>query len=94
MHYTVSMPGWVLDEGQKTSLTYDYDARMLAVNFPNLDLLDSDGAAGADSITLSFVVSGTDASGTRRHFARQVVLEGEEVQVTAQARVVRRRAVR
>jgi len=94
LHYTVTMPGWVLDEGSKTSLTYDYDARTLAASYPNLDLEDSEGAAGADSITLSFVVSGNDASGTRRHFARQIVLEGEEVQIPAQARVARRRAVR
>ncbi len=94
MHYTVTMPGLVLDEGRKTALTYDYDARGLAARFPNLDLEDSDGAAGADSITLSFVVSGDDATGARRWFARQIVIEGEEVQMTSQSRSVRRRAVR
>jgi hypothetical protein len=94
MFYTVTMPGFVLDEGRKTALTYDYDARALAARFPNLDLEDSDGAAGADSITLSFVVTGIDAKGARRHFARQIVIEGEEVQLTEQAKASRRRAVR
>lgn len=94
LSYTATMPGFVLDEGRRTSLTYDYDARALAARFPNLDLEDAEGAAGADSITLSFVVTGNDEAGARRHFARQIVIEGEEVQVTAQARTTRRRAVR
>jgi hypothetical protein len=94
IHYTVTMPGFVLDEGRKTSLTYDYDARALAARFPNLDLDDADGAGGADSITLSFVAGGNDPGGNRRYFARQVVIEGEEVQLTPQAGTARRRSVR
>jgi hypothetical protein len=38
-----------------------------------------DGATGVDTITFSFLLSGTDAGGTRRHFARQIVLQGEEI---------------
>jgi hypothetical protein len=93
MHYTVAMPGFVLDTGTKTTPAYDYDARTLAARFPNLDLQDSDGAAGSDSITLTFFVSGNDSAGARRHFARQVVIEGEEVQVTQQTSHRKRRAV-
>ncbi len=98
MHYTTIMPGFILEEGRTTQLTYIYDAQKLARDFPNLDLYDSDGFAGADTITISLLVSGTDASGARKHFARQIVIQGEELQMPEQSaelakskrRVVRR----
>ena len=79
VHYTTTMPGFVLEEGTLPGLVYTYDARKLAAVFPNLDLEDPDGATGVDTITFSFLLSGTDAGGTRRHFARQIVLQGEEI---------------
>lgn len=84
MTYTTTMPGFILEEGASTALTYTYDAQRLARDFPNLDLNDADGFAGADAITTSFLVSGTDSSGARKHFARQIVLQGEELQMTEQ----------
>ena len=33
---------------------------------------------------MSFLVSGTDAAGQQRHFARQIVLQGEELQMPEQ----------
>jgi len=95
--YTVTMPGFILDEGTTATLAYTYDAQKLARDFPNLDLSDQDDLAGVDTITLSFLVTGTDAAGTPRHFARQVVLQGEELQMPAQKESVipvRRRTVR
>ena len=95
MTYTTVMPGFILEEGTTTALTYTYDAPKLAKDFPNLDLFDQDGFAGVDTITMSFVVSGTDAKGERQHFARQVVLQGEELQMPQQkAPPLRRRAAR
>lgn len=84
MTYTTTMPGFVLEEGTASALTYAYDAQKLAKDFPNIDLYDADGFAGVDTITMSFLVSGTDATGTRKHFARQIVLQGEEVQAPPQ----------
>ena len=43
---------------------------------------------------MSFLVSGTDEAGTRRHFARQVVLPGEEPQMPEQKATPRTRRVR
>jgi len=82
--FTTTMPGFILEDGVKTSMTYAYDARKLAMSFPNLDLNDSDGSTGADTITISFLLSGTDASGSRKHLARRIVIQGEEMQMPAQ----------
>ena len=77
--------------------SYAYDAARLAQDFPNLDIRDADGLSGADMVTLSFLLSGTDTSGTRRYLARQVVFAGEELQVPPQSAIPdppRRRSVR
>jgi Carboxypeptidase regulatory-like domain len=95
--YTTTMPGFVLEEGTTFNPLISYDAPRLAVDFPNLDLFDPNGFAGADTINISLLLSGTDAAGKRRHFARQVVIQGEELQVTDQgatAPAKRRRAAR
>lgn len=92
--YTTTMPGFILEEGTNSSLTYTYDAQKLAKDFPNLDLHDANGYAGVDTITISFLVSGTDAGGARKHFARQIVIQGEELQIPEQEPRPKRRAVR
>ena len=92
--YTTTMPGFLLEEGTKSALSYTYDAPELAEDFPNLDLYDSDGYAGADTITISLLVSGTDASGVTKHVARQIVIQGEELQMPDQHPRPKRRAVR
>ena len=97
MTHKVTMPGFILDDGTAASLSYTYDAAKLADDFPNLDLGDNDGLNGVDTITFSFLVSGDDAEGTRQHFARQIVLQGEELLVPAQEETLilpRRRSVR
>jgi hypothetical protein len=91
MTYTTTMPGFILEEGTTNTLTYTYDAPKLAKDFPNLDLFDADGFAGVDTITMSFFVSGTDATGARKHFARQIVLQGEELQMPDQKASLSRR---
>jgi hypothetical protein len=78
------MPGFILEEGTTNTLSYSYDAAKLVADYPNIDLYDQDGIAGSDTITISFLVTGTDAPGQRRHFARQVVLQGEELQAPRQ----------
>ena len=79
LHYTVTMPGFILDEGRSSALTYTYNAQNLHRDFPNLDLREPAGITGVDTITLSFLVSGTDNSGARKHFARVIVIQGEEL---------------
>lgn len=94
--YTTAMPGFLLEEGTTDTLRYTYDARALARHFPNLDLHDA-GDAGVDIITVSFLLSGTDTTGARRHLARQLVISGEELQMPEQNRELpqpKRRAVR
>ena len=91
------MPGFILEEGTRAALSYTYEPSQLARDFPNLDLHDSDGRSGIDTITISLLLSGVDATRTRRHFARQVVIQGEELQIPEQhprATDSRRRAVR
>jgi hypothetical protein len=97
LHYTTTMPGFILEEGRTTGFVYIYDAGMLARDFPNLDLHDNEGYAGADTVTISLLLSGTDDGGKRRHFARQVLMEGDEVRIPEQRELKvgpRRRAVR
>lgn len=95
MHVTATMPGFILEEKRQTSLTYIYDAPRLAEDYPNLDLHDPGGVAdGADTITISFLVSGTDSSGARRHHGRQIVIQGEELQMPDQEPRPKRRAAR
>jgi hypothetical protein len=97
LYYTTTMSGFILEEGSTGALSYSYDAQRLAADFPNLDLYDAEGFGGVDLITISLLVTGTDAVGHRKSFARQVVLRGEEVQVTDQTPVAiptRRRSLR
>ena len=91
--YTITMPGFLLEEKTQASLNVVYDAPTLAKDFPNLDLYDADGYAGVDTITISIMLSGTDPSGARKHFARQVVIQGEEMQMPDQHPRPKRRAV-
>ncbi len=77
--FTTVMPGFLLEQGQLPALTYSYDAPELAQEFPNLDLFDGDGKAGVDTITMSLLASGTDASGQPQYRARQILLQGEEL---------------
>jgi hypothetical protein len=93
--YTTTMPGFILEEGTSNALSYGYDAKRLATTFPNLDLHDDDGFAGMDPITITLFMSGTDTSGAKKFFARQIVLQGEEVEMPDQnPSPPRRRAVR
>jgi len=95
--YTTTMPGFILEEGTTSALTYTYDAPRLAIDFPNLDLIDHDQAGGAGVITISLLLSGTDAAGKRQHAARTIVIAGEELQMPAQPPVAspaRRRAAK
>jgi hypothetical protein len=91
LHYTTTTPGFVLEEGSTTSMSYTFDLQKLAPDFPNLDR-DSNGTL-ADVITITLVVSGTDFSGVRRHRARQVSVVHGELRLSG-APAAKRRAVR
>lgn len=92
--HTATMPGFILHEGCDSSMTWTYDARALANDFPNLDLGDIDGSGGADAVTISFFVSGIDASGMQRQYARRVLVTAGEVHMPAQKTGPRRRGAR
>ena len=80
--HTITMPGFLLQEESSPSMAVVYDAPALTHDFPNLD---------ADPILISFLLSGTDATGVRRHFARSVVLEGDIIEQPSQPPVELRR---
>jgi hypothetical protein len=77
------MPGFVLEQSKLASLTYNYNASTLAEDFPNLDLYSDDVGngtmAGADTITMSFLLAGTTSTGTQAYQARQVLLQGSRL---------------
>ena len=80
VHYTVTMPGFILDQGTLSSadgtFSYTYDPVALHEDFPNLDIRDQDNegptAQSVDTITLTFV-----ASQGERHKTWRALLQGE-----------------
>lgn len=64
---------------------YTHDAPSLNADFPNLDLEDFDGFTGVDTVTMSFLLSGT-LDGKPVYRARQVLLQGEELMFPPQGR--------
>jgi len=60
-------------------LAYTYDAPALHEDFPNLDIFDRDAHWGADTVTMSFLLSGEDGEEKSVYRARQVLLQGEEL---------------
>jgi hypothetical protein len=85
VHRTTMMPGFLLEESETSNTTYAYDAPALNADFPNLDIIDHEGRTGADTVTMSFLVSGKDGSGKTVYRARQVLLQGEELMAPEQA---------
>jgi hypothetical protein len=77
MHQTTTMPGFLLEQSHSNEMSYTYDAATLHEDYPNLDLVDRDGRSGADTVTMSFLMSGTDSNGNPAHVARQLLLQGE-----------------
>ena len=93
IHFTTTMPGFILEEGKLAGLTYTYDPARLSRDFPNLDYDTTNNRAAVETITISFVLTGLDSNRARRVFGRQVVLEGDEILMPL-PRGTRRRAVR
>ena len=81
---TVTASGFILHEASSPTTTYTYDPAALASTFPNLDRFDPDGKQVVDTVTLSFFARGADG----KFRARQITLQGEEVQMPAQRAVV------
>lgn len=83
--YTISMPGFILEEGTPTrrngALEVVYDPGWLSRDFPNIDLTSRhEHSAGlSDEVFISVLLSGTDASGERRHSAKLLTLVGEDI---------------
>jgi hypothetical protein len=79
LRQTTTMPGFVLEQRSVTGFSHSYDAALLAQDFPNLDLFDAGGRAGADAVTMSFLAAGKDGTGADAFRARQLLLQGEEL---------------
>ncbi len=84
LHYTIAMPGWVLESGE-LSLTlgyflFEYDPETLRETFPNIDLRRRQGWSPglSDEVFISFIVSGNDG-GQKVYRANVVTLHGEQV---------------
>lgn len=84
--YTISMPGFILQEGQSQiangnfSLTFDPAA--LAMNFPNLDLIGlySMEAGLADTFSFGLLLTGQQ-DGQTVHYATTLTIQGDQVYV-------------
>ncbi len=82
--YTVTMPGVILEEGQQPALggifAYNYDPRRINQVFPNLDISAPGGTPlSVDTVTITFVLRGTDAEGQPAIGARVVTLLGDRL---------------
>ena len=77
LHYTTNMTGTVLESGplssQDDAFSYSYDVGALNADFPNVDPNPS------DTIVITLVVTGNDASGQATAYARQVLFQGADV---------------
>ncbi|MEK6374271.1 MAG: hypothetical protein AABO58_16410 [Acidobacteriota bacterium] len=80
---TVTAAGYILHESTTPSMRYTYDLSALSSTFPNLDRFDQDGKLAVDTVTLTFFARGADG----KFRARQLTLQGEELQVPEQRAV-------
>jgi hypothetical protein len=80
---TVTAAGYILHESTTASMRYTYDLGLLSVAFPNLDRFDQDGKLAVDTVTLTFFARGADG----KFRARQLLLQGEELQTPEQRAV-------
>jgi hypothetical protein len=88
--YTISMPGYILEQGQAT--IHDgqweilFDPVALNQDFPNLDLMgrDSWGPGLADTFAIGLLLSG-DRDGQTIYQANTVTIQGEQVFVIGEA---------
>lgn len=85
--YTVSMPGYILDQGQATvkgnSFEFSFDPQALQQDFPNLDLMSRDGHGGpglADTIAIGILLQGRHG-GQEVYRATTITIQGEQVHV-------------
>ena len=83
--YTISMPGFILEEGSLTqsgdTLELVYDPVRLSREFPNIDLEAwSQPTTGlSDEVFISVLLSGNDGSGERQYAAKHLTLVGEDI---------------
>ena len=84
LHYTIAMPGWVVETGESAStgkaFMLNYDAETLRDTFSNIDLRRRQSWAPglSDEVFISFLVSGNDG-GNAVHRANAVTLHGEQI---------------
>jgi hypothetical protein len=89
VHYTISMPGYILASGQVTPrggrFEVTYDPVKLQNDYPNLDLVgrDGPGIGLADTVSIALLVEG-ERDGVRVYLANTVTLQGELVSVGTQ----------
>jgi hypothetical protein len=84
--YTISMPGYILDNGRLTpggdTFTILFDPVSLRADFPNVDLQGRDDArAGlSDTVSIGLMLSG-DVDGGKIFLANTVTIQGQELYI-------------
>ena len=84
VHYTIRMPGYILEQGELTptngSFEILYDPVALQSDFPNLDLIGRDRHQDglADTVTIDVLLQG-QRSGVDDYHAATITLQGERV---------------
>jgi hypothetical protein len=95
VHYTVTIPGFILDQGQVAPsdgvFEVTYDPEVLHQRFPNVDLVEREyGTTGlADTVLITLLATGPESAR-----ATTVSIQGEHVAVGKRVHVRSARAGR
>jgi hypothetical protein len=87
VEYTISMPGYILEQGQATvegkTFEFTFDPEALHQEFPNLDLMSRDGHWGpglSDTFVIGLLLQGRHG-GEDVYRATTITIQGERVYV-------------
>ena len=85
IHYTLIMPGMLMDEGtlevKNNTFTYIFSARDFAVQFPQYDITKYDKPKTqlmADTVIFTFFLTGSDEQNKPVHSVKRFILRGDQ----------------
>jgi hypothetical protein len=85
IHYTIIMPGMLMDEGilpvDNKTFSYKYSAADVAVQFPQYDIVKYDEPSKqrmADTVIFTFFLSGKGQNGKPIHSVKRFILRGDQ----------------
>ena len=83
VYYTITMPGFILDEGQATvennTFTFDFDPTTLHEIFPNIDLQREDWEPGlVDTFTIRLFLQGNNGT-MQMNQAGTITIQGNQI---------------